>query len=109
MPLNKHVTDIEDLDIDECPITEIYAFGQSLQHFGVGHEDGGHSGRYPWGSGDKSFQRPRDFYSFVRHLENKIDPKTGKGLTRVEIAQSLGMSTTELKKYYTLAIHKVIK
>lgn len=23
---------------------------QFLQHYGVGHEHGGHSGRYPWGS-----------------------------------------------------------
>lgn len=25
-----------------------------LSHYGVGHDKGGHSGRYPWGSGEKS-------------------------------------------------------
>lgn len=28
-----------------------------LRHYGVGHEDGGHSGRYPWGSGENPKQR----------------------------------------------------
>lgn len=27
-----------------------------LQHYGVGHEQGGHSGRYPWGHGDRPKQ-----------------------------------------------------
>lgn len=27
-----------------------------LVHYGVGHDQGGHSGRYPWGSGDKPKQ-----------------------------------------------------
>lgn len=27
-----------------------------LQHYGVGHEHGGHSGRYPYGSGKRPFQ-----------------------------------------------------
>ena len=28
-----------------------------LVHYGVGHDKGGHSGRYPWGSGDRPKQR----------------------------------------------------
>lgn len=28
-----------------------------LMHYGVGHEDGGHSGRYKWGSGERPYQR----------------------------------------------------
>ena len=28
-----------------------------LAHYGVGHDHGGHSGRYPWGSGDRPKQR----------------------------------------------------
>ena len=27
-----------------------------LAHYGVGHDQGGHSGRYPWGSGDRPRQ-----------------------------------------------------
>lgn len=30
--------------------------GNILMHEGVGHEDGGNSGRYPWGSGDNPYQ-----------------------------------------------------
>lgn len=29
---------------------------QFLAHYGVGHENGGHSGRYEWGSGDRPMQ-----------------------------------------------------
>lgn len=31
-----------------------------IAHYGVGHDNGGHSGRYPWGSGDKKKKRPSD-------------------------------------------------
>lgn len=27
-----------------------------IMHYGVGHDKGGHSGRYPWGSGDSPYQ-----------------------------------------------------
>jgi len=27
-----------------------------IMHYGVGHDKGGHSGRYPWGSGDEPYQ-----------------------------------------------------
>lgn len=30
-----------------------------LEHYGVGHLDGGHSGRYPWGSTKRTAQRYR--------------------------------------------------
>lgn len=65
-------------------------------HYGRGHKDGGHSGRYPWGSGDTAFQRPNDFYSYVMNLRKK-------GLSEVEIATGLNMSTTELKAYHAVA------
>lgn len=29
-----------------------------LEHYGVGHDKGGHSGRYPWGSGANRYQNP---------------------------------------------------
>jgi predicted transcriptional regulator len=41
----------EPMDLDEF-----------LMHVGVGHLDGGHSGRYPWGSGENGFQRYGTFY-----------------------------------------------
>ena len=36
-----------------------------LMHYGVGHDKGGHSGRYPWGSGDESFHRNKSFIDRV--------------------------------------------
>ena len=33
---------------------------QWIAHYGKGHLDGGHSGRYPWGSGDDAFQSSKD-------------------------------------------------
>ena len=32
-------------------------FEDYLAHYGVGHDKGGHSGRYPWGSGEKGKTR----------------------------------------------------
>ena len=58
-----------------------------LLHSGVGHDKGGHSGRYPWGSGDHPFQRD-DFLGRVHEL-------TKQGFTRREIAQKLGITTID--------------
>lgn len=41
---------------------------QWIAHFGVGHENGGHSGRYPWGSGD----RPKQDLEKVDHTLNRF-------------------------------------
>ncbi len=49
-----------------------------------------HSGRYPWGSGKTPEQRGRSFLGYVRNLEKE-------GLTQLQIAQGLGISTTELR------------
>lgn len=72
--------------VEEATLSDIW-------HYGVGHEDGGHSGRYPWGSGNDNFQRPTDFYSYVINLKNK-------GVSETDIAKGLNMSTTELRAYY---------
>lgn len=43
-----------------------------LFHSGTPHDgEIPHSGRFPWGSGESAFQRPHDFYSFVRNREKK--------------------------------------
>lgn len=41
---------------------------QGILHYGVGHEDGGHSGRYPWGTGDKPRQ---DFKSRMQRRKTE--------------------------------------
>lgn len=67
-----------------------------LMHYGVGHEAGGHSGRYPWGSGESPYQHASDFLSRVELLA-----KSGK--TEKEIAEELGLSTTQLRAQKSLA------
>lgn len=67
-----------------------------LMHYGVGHLNGGHSGRYPWGSGEKPFQTSGDFKSRVQELK-------AQGLSRAEIALSLGISTGQLQTQLSLA------
>lgn len=42
--------------------------GQFLKHYGKGHLDGGHSGRYPWGSG----KRPKQDHSDNADSSNTI-------------------------------------
>lgn len=54
-----------------------------LMHVGKGHLDGGHSGRYPWGSGDDGFQRYFDPY-------NRVQKYKRDGLNEVEIAEKMG-------------------
>lgn len=58
-----------------------------LIHDGVAHDEnppGRGSGRYPWGSGDKPFQRPKDFLDRVHGLE-------AQGKSEQEIAEALGI------------------
>lgn len=61
-----------------------------LAHYGRGHLDGGHSGRYPYGSGENPYQHSKDFL-------NKIDKWQKEGKTEKEIAELLHMSTTKLR------------
>ena len=67
-----------------------------LIHEGVGHTRGGHSGRYPWGSGKNPHQHGDTFYTGVNKLRQK-------GMNDTDIAKLCGMSTTEFRKQYSLA------
>ena len=67
-----------------------------LMHYGRGHLDGGHSGRYPWGSGDDPYQRSYDWYTEVNKM--KKDGKTEK-----DICEFFGLSSTEYRAYYSIA------
>lgn len=55
-----------------------------LMHYGVGHDKGGNSGRYPWGSGDEKFQRSADFI-------DRVDEYKRSGMTESEIANVMGI------------------
>lgn len=66
-----------------------------LMHYGVKKR----SGRYPWGSGDNPYQHSGDFLSRVEELQ-----KTG--MSEKDIAETIGLSTTDLRMQMRLAKHE---
>lgn len=92
-------------------LKEIIANSSFLKHYGVGHDKGGHSGRYPWGSGKEPYQHSGDFLSRVDQLRKSnftfTDQygKTWSGDTA--IAKSMGLSTTQFRTQYSLAKDEV--
>ena len=71
---------------DEKPLLE------DLMHYGTPR----HSGRYPWGSGKEPYQHSEDFLSRVEDLKKK-------GLTEKQIADTIGLTTTQLRVQKSLA------
>lgn len=67
-----------------------------LIHYGKGHLDGGHSGRYEWGSGDDPYQRYSTFLETVHELKRQ-------GVTEANIAKNYEMSTTQLRAQVSIA------
>lgn len=63
-----------------------------LKHYGTPR----HSGRYPWGSGDHPYQRTGDFLSRVESMHKE-------GKTEKQIADELGISTTQLRVQKSIA------
>ena len=62
-----------------------------LMHYGVGHLNGGHSGRFPWGSGDQPYQHSNEFGTMYNSLRKQ-------GLSDPQIMEAMGMKTTEFRK-----------
>lgn len=97
---------------DKLPIEDF------LMHYGKGHLDGGHSGRYPWGSGEHRFQRTETFVSRFKQLEadksfvfidkqGKWGPK-GKAYTgQVGVAHYMGLSSDAYRTQRSLAINEL--
>ena len=63
-----------------------------LIHYGILRR----SGRYPWGSGSTDSERNRNFLSYVDELKSK-------GLSEVEIARGVGITTTQLRAARSIA------
>ena len=63
-----------------------------LKHYGMPRR----SGRYPWGSGKNPYQRSGDFLSRVNELKKS-------GMSEKEIAESMGLTTTQLRTQVGLA------
>ena len=70
----------------------------SLAHYGKGHLDGGHSGRYPWGSGDERYQRATGFLDRIEQLK-----KDGWKPTGDSIKSTFNMSINEYKREIALS------
>lgn len=62
-------------------------FSKSMAHYGTPR----HSGRYPYGSGENPYQHELDFIGHVEKLKRQ-------GLSEKEIAYSMSMKTSELRK-----------
>ena len=57
-----------------------------LMHYGMPKR----SGRYPYGSGDNPYQHSGDFLSRIQELKKA-------GLSETKIAETMGLTTTQLK------------
>lgn len=66
-----------------------------LMHYGIKRR----SGRYPWGSGKEPFQHSGDLISRVDELKKK-------GFSEKQIADELGLSTTDLRMQLRVANHE---
>lgn len=69
-----------------------YIAEEILMHYGMPRR----SGRYPWGSGDNPYQHSGDFLSRVEELKKQ-------GLKETEIAERIGLTTTQLRTQMSLA------
>lgn len=106
---------------------DLASLSDFLLHYGVGHLKGGHSGRYPWGSGDDPSQHNAgDFISRVKAMRKANVPftddrkflKDSKGndypnpdygktfYGDTAIAKAMDMSTKEFRAYYTIAYNE---
>lgn len=74
---------------DKPPLSD---FSDELYHYGIKRR----SGRYPWGSGEEPYQHSGDFLSRVETLQKS-------GMSEAEIANKIGISTTELRVQKSLA------
>ena len=69
-----------------------------LEHYGTPR----HSGRYPWGSGENPYQRNQSFIGHVYELRSQ-------GMSDVEIARGMGITTTVLRARISVARSEIRK
>ncbi len=60
-------------------------FSGFLVHYGVGHDQGGHSGRYPWGSGAKGKKREVSSVEKREKSRNKLHTVTTKSKNKASV------------------------
>lgn len=70
-------------------------------HYGVGHLEGGRSGRYPWGSGENPYQRLETFMSSYKKLKDQgMDDETISQSWGMPVAQAFIEASNALQKDY---------
>lgn len=79
---------------DYIPDEELFEYmsENELMHYGMPRR----SGRYPWGSGKEPYQHAQDFLGRIESLEKK-------GFKEKQIADELGLTTTQYRVQKTLA------
>lgn len=83
---------------------EAYQFESGyLAHYGVGHDKGGNSGRYPWGSGDSPYQHSIDFLTRVRELRKAGIPEKEIAAVLCADTNRTDISTAKLRDYVNIA------
>jgi len=72
-----------------------------IMHYGVGHDKGGHSGRYPWGSGKNPFGETRGKKKLNRRTAKKILYDRNDKFSTYKIGSSAlsGMSLNKNNEY----------
>lgn len=70
----------------------VYVLKDNILHYGIARK----SGRYPWGSGEDPFQSQSSFLADYESLKSQ-------GLKETDIANKLGMNTTQLRNNITWA------
>lgn len=79
-------------------------------HYGRGHLDGGHSGRYPWGSGENPYQRLETFMSIYKKLRSQgMDDESIGQIWGMPVAQAFTQAYQALKKDYGLSRTEVAR
>ncbi len=71
---------------------------EDIEHYGTKR----HSGRYPWGSGEVPYQHEAWFRSSGEFLD-RVNQLAKSGMPELEIAQSVGLTTKELRTAKSVA------
>ncbi|MCC8049719.1 MAG: helix-turn-helix domain-containing protein [Clostridiales bacterium] len=87
--------DIIFIDPDTCSDSEL----NQLLHYGTKR----HSGRFPWGSGDDPYQHESWHCNSSGEFLDRVADLQKKGLSELEIAQTMGLSTKELRTAKSVA------
>lgn len=81
-----------------------------ILHYGVGHLHGGHSGRYPWGSGKKVFVSGGSKTEKIPRKAKKDIKQNVKAGNRILIGDAPGIDTAVqnyIKKYNNVSVYTI--